>query len=88
MGLRDRLRVEGRVADPEEGVPVSRVGVRRVDVVTAFGRVDFARSGWVLTLNMNSLDKWTHTVTALAFDSEGNATLLRGERSIQVVGPP
>ena len=98
----DPLRIEGWAAGPEEGAPLSRVelridgvavgnatlGLLRPDVAAAFGRFEFVRSGWVLTVNVGRLVKGTHTVTAIAFDSEGNAALLSGEHSIQVVSPP
>src|SRR5207237_2287778 len=82
----------------EDGAPVSRVQVRidgvavgnatlgfsRPDVASAYGDNRYTNSGWRFSYNVASLALGTHTVTAVAFDSAGVSTVLRGAKTITV----
>jgi len=92
------LAASGWAADQEDGSPVARVevridgttvgtatlGVSRPDVANALGDARYTNSGWRLTYNIGTLVVGTHTVTAVAFDSAGVSTALRGSKAITV----
>jgi hypothetical protein len=97
------LFVRGWAVDNEDGAPVTRVEIRidgvavgdatlgaaRQDIANAYGRQDFLNSGWSLTLNITSLSLSLaqHTVTAVAFDSNGASTTLGTPILITVTSP-
>jgi hypothetical protein len=89
------LFVRGWAADQEDGSPVAKVqvlidgavvanaatGGTRPDVAVADSR--YLKSGWSLTYNIGSLAVGAHTVTVVAFDSQGAKTQL-GQAAITV----
>ena len=92
------LRASGWAADQEDGAPVNRVevridgsavgnatlGISRPDVASSFNDPRYTSSGWSFSYNIGTLATGTHTVTAVAFDSAGVSTVLRGVKTITV----
>src|SRR5205807_51235 len=54
------------------------LGLSRPDVAAALGDARFTNSGWSLSYNIASLASGAHTVSAVAYDSAGVTTILRG----------
>jgi hypothetical protein len=98
----DVLAVVGWAADGTDGAPVKQVqvsidgslvgsaslGSARADVAAAFG-ARFINSGWSFVYAASYMAAGTHTVSAVAFDSLGNQTLL-GSKTFTITGnaPP
>src|SRR5205823_1651138 len=92
------LRASGWAADKEDGSPVARVDVlidgnvvghatlggSRPDVATAFNDPRYTNCGWSFSASIGMLSAGAHTVTAVAVDSQGLSTVLRGSKSITV----
>ncbi|HEY1808441.1 MAG TPA: hypothetical protein VGG42_07745 [Acidobacteriaceae bacterium] len=99
----DSLVVSGWAADVQEGAPVHQVtilidgaavgnatlGGSRPDVATAYNNSAFTNSGWTFTYGASVLSGGTHTVTAIAYDTQGLSTQLPGAKTItvQALGP-
>ena len=89
----------GWAADIEDGAPVASVhvlldglpignatlGLSRPDVAAAYNRSDFTNSGWSFTGSVRAASLGTHTITAVAYDSSGNESVLTGSYSITVI---
>jgi hypothetical protein len=96
------LMALGWAADNEDGSPVHEVdvyidgnpvglatlGYTRQDVATAYNRPAWAQSGWQLNYNIGTMPVGTHTVTALAVDSQGAFFGLAGAQQFTVVAGP
>jgi len=81
------VTASGWAADNEDGAPVSMVkvlldgvsignvalGGSRPDVATAYNRPDFTNSGWSFTGSVRTASVGGHTLTAVGYDSSGNA---------------
>jgi hypothetical protein len=92
----DSIRMQGWVADPQDGAPLGNVkvyvdgtsigapilGVARPDVAAAYGNA-YLNSGFRLLYPASSLAPGTHQVTVVAIDSGGRSITL-GPRSITV----
>jgi hypothetical protein len=84
------LVVSGWAADQQDGAPVNHVtilidgssignatlGFSRPDVAAYFGNSAYTNSGYQLTYNIGTLALGTHSVTAVAYDSQGVSTTL------------
>jgi hypothetical protein len=94
----DNLLVKGWAADAHDGAPVSRVsilidgtaagnatlGQARPDVAAAYNNSAYTSSGWTFTYAASGLIAGTHTVTAMAYDSQGLSAQLVGSKTITV----
>ena len=90
MSQNTTILVAGWAADPQDGAPITKVEIRidgvavgnatlgfsRPDVASAFSNSAYTNSGFQFTYNIGALSKTTHTVTAVAYDSEGATTTL------------
>jgi len=93
----DSLKVQGWVADPQDGAPLGNVkvyvdgtsigtptlGIARPDIATAHNNNAYLYSGYRMLYPASSLSLGTHQVTVIAIDSGGRSTTL-GPRSITV----
>jgi PKD repeat protein len=84
------VHIRGWAADKEDGSPVTRVqvlldgasignatlGGSRPDVAKAFGSSAYTNSGWILDYNVGNAALGTHTISAIAYDSQGAVTTL------------
>jgi hypothetical protein len=94
-----QIVVGGWAGDRAKGAPVAKVEVLldgkpeavattnlpRADVAKVVGRLDYAQSGWNAVLNLDDVEAGPHTVSAVAYDAEGNQKALQGGKTIQVV---
>ena len=83
----------GWAADNEDGSPVSKVvilldgqpignatlGGSRPDVAAAYNNSAWGKSGWNFTGSIFGAVAGTHTITAAAYDSSGNQTVLNSD---------
>jgi sugar lactone lactonase YvrE len=97
VGQPDSLKVQGWVADLQDGAPLSSVtvyvdgtsigkptmGISRADVAAKYGSA-FLNSGFKLVYPASSFSLGKHKVTVVAVDSGGRSTTL-GPRTITVV---
>ncbi|HEX4005265.1 MAG TPA: NHL repeat-containing protein [Acidobacteriaceae bacterium] len=101
----DSLVVDGWAADAHDGAPVASVsvlidgsaagnatlGIARPDVAAGQGSA-YLDSGWTFTYSAAGLSVGSHTVSAMATDSLGNATQFATKAftvsATQVAGPP
>src|SRR6185503_6197156 len=61
------------------------LGFPRQDVANAFNDPRFANSGWNFSYNIGSMSTGSHTITAVAYDSEGSSAQLSGAATLNVV---
>jgi hypothetical protein len=94
------LYVFGWAADTATGAPVQSVtvfvdgagvgtatlGIARPDVANAFGRTDYANSGWSFQMSTASLSTAPHSVTATASAPSGSAQV-GGTRTVTITAP-
>jgi subtilase family serine protease len=95
----DSLLISGWVADPLDGAPMSNVkvyidgsligtpmlGLARPDVASYFNKAAYTNSGYQIFYAAGALAAGTHTVTAVATDSNGLSTTF-GPLTITVTG--
>jgi hypothetical protein len=96
VGQAGSLVVSGWAADPQDGAPVSQVqilidGTTIGNATVGLSRPDvkgYPNSGWWLKVSASGLSLGTHTVSAVATDSQSKSTTLAGMRSITVTTGP
>jgi len=100
VGQNRTVTASGWAADNEDGAPVAKVSIRldgtelgvatrglaRPDVANADHRPDWLNSGWSASVNVGAVAPGNHTLTAVAFDSQGAQTVLSGTRTVTVTG--
>ncbi len=94
----DTMSVTGWAADQQDGSPVSRVSVLvdgtavgnatlgqvRNDVAQAYNNPAYANSGWAFSFAGANMSVGTHTITSVAYDSQGLSATLMGSRTVTV----
>ncbi len=94
----DSLLTTGWAADQQDGAPVSQVAIlidgtavgnatlggSRPDVANVYHNSAYTNSGWSFTYSAAGLSGGNHTVTAMAYDAEGQSARLNGSRTITV----
>src|SRR5581483_3486519 len=93
-------QISGWAADKEDGSPVSKVqllldnstvlgnatlGLQRQDVANGFNDPRYLNSGWSFSYNIGTLATGSHTITAIAYDSEGSSAQLSGAATLNIV---
>jgi acylphosphatase len=97
VGQTNSVKVDGWVADPQDGAPLSNVtvyidgnsvgaptlGLARPNVATTYHNNAYLNSGYQLLYSASSLVQGTHHVTVVAVDSAGRSTTF-GPRTFTV----
>lgn len=93
-----QIVIGGWAGDRSKGSPIAKVEVLldgkpeavatmnlpRADVAKVVGRLDYAQSGWNAVIHLDGVTPGPHTVSAVAYDAEGNQKALQGAKTIQV----
>lgn len=68
----------------ETPIQMAQLGFRRSDVAQATQYAHFINSGWVATFTLPLLEPRVYNVTAIAYDTQNNKTILSGSKTIKL----